>query len=131
MPKVFTSETQKIGQLGEDICCRYLQGKGFEIIERNYTRKWGEIDIIARKQGVTHFVEVKSQSVRDILVVSRDGYRAEDQMHPQKIVRLSRTINTYLLEMDVRNEWQFDVAVVLLEMEGKRAKVELLENIIL
>jgi len=47
-----------IGRLGEDIATGYLKNRGFHIITRNYRKKWGEIDIIAKKDNVLHFVEV-------------------------------------------------------------------------
>ena len=59
------TEKQKIGQIGEDCACRYLVERGFKIIERNYLKKWGEIDIIAKKKKKIHFVEVKAVS-RDL-----------------------------------------------------------------
>ena len=46
MPKVFTSKTQKRGETGENIAVFYLERQGFKIIDRNYTVKAGEIDII-------------------------------------------------------------------------------------
>ncbi len=133
MPKVFTSETQKTGELGEDLACRFLMKHGYEILERNYTRKWGEIDIVAKKAGKTCFVEVKAKSVANIEEYKKlagESYRPEDNMHPWKLKRLSRTIETYLAGKDVL-EWQFDVAVVLLDLQVKQAKVELIENVIL
>lgn len=49
------------GNIAEEKGCVFLISKGFEIIERNfYAKKMGEIDIIAIKNGVLHFVEVKS-----------------------------------------------------------------------
>src|SRR3989344_2577758 len=50
MPKVFTSETQKTGEIGENIAVKFLVKQSFSILERNYTKKWGEIDIIAKKE---------------------------------------------------------------------------------
>jgi len=56
------SKSRKTGDLGESIACRFLINKGFSIVERNYLKKWGEIDIIAKKDGKAHFIEVKSVS---------------------------------------------------------------------
>ena len=73
--------------------------RGFEIIEQNYNKKWGEIDIIARKGQKLHFIEVKSVSRDSLKYVSpeTDSYRPEDNLHPWKLERLSRVIQTYLL----------------------------------
>ena len=62
MPKVFTSQTQKIGELGETLACEYLIRESFKIVDRNYYQKIGEIDIIARKDKIIHFIEVKTVS---------------------------------------------------------------------
>jgi len=39
MPKVFTSETQKIGEIGENVAVKFLVKHGFLILDRNYTKK--------------------------------------------------------------------------------------------
>jgi putative endonuclease len=131
MPKVFTSASQKIGEAGEDAACLYLINNGFIISERNYTKKWGEIDIIGQKDSRIFFFEVKSTSVSH--ETNMDSYRPEDNMHPWKIKRLSRTIQTYLLERDVPEniEWQFDLLVVFININTKTAKIKRLENVIL
>ncbi|MDP3764699.1 MAG: YraN family protein [bacterium] len=41
----------KVGKAGEDIACKYLKNKGYKIIERNFRRKWGEIDIVCLKKN--------------------------------------------------------------------------------
>jgi len=53
--KRFTSESQKTGELGEGIAAKFLVKQGFSIIERNYTLKTGEIDIITTKDGSLGF----------------------------------------------------------------------------
>lgn len=130
--KQFSSQSQKIGEIGEGVTCRYLEGKGFTILERNHTRKWGEIDIIATKDKTIHFVEVKSVSCRDIENIDR-GLRPEENMHSQKIERLKRIIQTYLSDKKIKEKqkWIFDLACVYLDTDNKKAKVEMLENIIL
>ncbi|KKS22640.1 MAG: hypothetical protein UU80_C0004G0030 [candidate division WWE3 bacterium GW2011_GWA1_41_8] len=47
------------GKLGEEIAAKYLIGKGYRIVERNWNCRWGELDIIASKGDTTVFVEVK------------------------------------------------------------------------
>ena len=130
MPKVFTSQSQRTGEVGEHIACRLLQNKGYTVIERNYTKKWGEIDIIARKGRVLHFFEVKSQIVSDFDDPS-GGLRPEENLHARKVARLRRTIGTYLAEHRVQGEWQFHLLVVSLSLEVKEAKISILANIIL
>ncbi|MBE6030811.1 MAG: YraN family protein [Clostridiales bacterium] len=53
------------GQKGEEKSCRYLEEKGYTIIERNFRSRTGEIDIIALKRGAIHFIEVKTRSSTD------------------------------------------------------------------
>lgn len=130
------TEKQKIGKLGEDIAVKYLENKGFSVIERNYRKKYGEIDIIARKDEIIHFVEVKSVSCEiSPINVSRvtDTYRPEDNVHPQKMKRLARTIQAYLLGKYQKDEplWVFDVITVRLDTKNHHAKVKFLGNIIL
>ena len=52
---------KKTGKIGEDIATKFLEGKGYEIIKRNFANKFGEIDIIARDGVVLVFVEVKTK----------------------------------------------------------------------
>lgn len=135
MPKIFTSDKQKIGELGENIAEKFLMKHGFSIIERNYTKKWGEVDIIASKDNKLYFCEVKSKSVNSILDVSHETntYRPEDNMHPWKVKRLSRTIQTYLLDRNIpqSTEWEVDLLVVFLDIKSKKAKVKVVKDIIL
>ena len=131
MPKVFTSKTQKIGELGEDLACRFLMKHGFAIMERNYTKKWGEIDIVAEKGWKTYFVEVKSKMADLEAIKDIDGYRPEENMHPWKLQRLSRVVQTYLSEHESMGDWQFDLLVVFIDSENKKVKVRRMENIVL
>jgi putative endonuclease len=128
MPKVFTSEKQKIGELGENIAVRFLVKHGFKILDRNYTKKWGELDVVAEKQNKIHFVEVKSVSRETI-----GGHRPEENMHPSKMKRMSRTIQTYLLSKKTLDdkEWQVDLLVVYIDLNNKKARVKKIEDLIL
>lgn len=132
--KKFTSESQKTGEIGENIACRYLSSKGFAIIERNYTRRCGEIDIVAQKKNVIHFVEVKSVVAKAFWEKETlNTIRPEENMHAQKIKRLRGIVVSYLSEKDSEENalWKFDVLTVVLDPEEKKAKVEMIEDVIL
>ena len=147
---------QKIGKIGEDCACEYLEKNAYKIVDRNYLKKWGEIDIVARKNKKIHFVEVKSVSrdfspVDNVIRPIRSGdtlralatsnginetmgsYRPEDNMHPWKLKRLGRAIQSYLLDKDIPDDvdWQFDVATVYLDMDKKLSRIFLLEDVVL
>ena len=123
-----------IGKLGEDLACRFLEERGFEVIGRNYRKKWGEIDIIVKKNSILHFVEVKSVT-REIVPgaisrVTNNIFQPEDNIHPWKIKRLSRAIQSYLLDYNVSDEteWQFDIVAVFLDVDRKTSKIRFTEN---
>lgn len=111
--------------------------QGYSIIERNYTKKWGEIDIIAEKDKVLYFVEVKSVSCKTLpnakMESAGDDYRAEDNMHPWKAKRMARTIQTYLLskKIDESAEWEAMLLVVYLNMQTRKACVKVIADLIL
>ncbi len=130
------AKNNEIGQQGELIAAKYLEKKGFFVVNRNYRRKWGELDIVAERQGRIHFVEVKTVSRRSYggnFEQEINNYRPEDNVHREKIKRLSRIIQTYMIEKYHKSEpeWQFDILCVFLDMEKRVAKVRVLENIIL
>ena len=127
------SEKRKIGDLGEKIAEKWLNNKGFSTLDRNYWKKWGEIDIIAQQRDITHFVEVKSVTCENISEVGKlnDEYRPEDNVHPKKLQRLYRTIESYLLEKNIEGEWVLDLVTVHLDFHRKQAKVQILENIVM
>ncbi len=129
---------RKLGDKGEGVVCKYLENKGYKILERNYWKPWGEIDIVAEKADLLSFVEVKSVS-RELSRGTSDkdpsggGYRPEENMHPAKVKRLHRAIQTYLLDHKVPEDkkWQLDLACAFLDFKTHLAHVELLENIVL
>ena len=55
------SANRTFGDLGERLAAHHLESKGYRIVERNYRRAEGEIDIIARTNSTLAFVEVKSR----------------------------------------------------------------------
>lgn len=122
---------QITGQKGEDEAVRYLKGKGFFVLDRNYRKPWGELDIVAKKGDWLYFIEVKTVTRETLSQDMADNYEPEDNIHPWKVKRLSRAINTYLLEKKVDDEadWQVDSISVYLNSRGELLKIEHLEDI--
>ena len=129
--KQFTSPTQKIGELGEDIATRFLVKHGFTVLERNYTLQTGEIDIITSKSGKLGFWEVKTTqcSTRN---VSRETYNPFENIHTKKIKRFVQTVEQYLYSHRVSHEtrWSVHGLAVFLDIDTKEARVEIIENIV-
>ena len=121
---------QRVGNIGEDLAVRFLVKHGFVIVERNYWKPFGEIDVICKKDKVLHFVEVKTVS-RRTLDVGNDNYRPEDNVHRQKLVRIGRTIQAYIFEQHTDVEWKFDVITVELDRVEKTASIVMIPDIIL
>jgi putative endonuclease len=132
-----TTEKRKKGDIGEEMACKYVENKGYFVKERNYWKPWGEIDIIAQKDLVLKFIEVKTvtrENPDDIShEISGGQMRPEENFHEAKLRRLHRAIQTYLLQKKVPESvpWEIDLACVYLNYETKKARVELFENIIL
>ncbi len=88
----------EIGKLGEDLACKYLQNKGYKILERNFEAKQGEIDIIALDKEELVFIEVKTRS--NILY----GKPAE-AVNEVKQNHLIKTIEYYIYSRHLEDEF--------------------------
>lgn len=107
--------SRALGQEYEQRGCEYLKSLGFEIIERNFYSRFGEIDIIALKDKVLHFIEVKgSAKANPIYAIT-----------PSKMKKINQTIRFYFC----KNVLDFDYCVDALVVVGE--EITLLENITL
>lgn len=88
----------RIGRLGEDIAVNYLKNKGYNILERNFTARHGEIDIIAEDKDEIVFIEVKSRT--SLLY----GTPIEAVDHLKK-KHLKSVINYYLYKHKLENNY--------------------------
>jgi len=124
-----------IGGWGEDIAENFLKKKGFCTLDRNYAKKWGEIDIIVRDKDRVHFVEVKTVSYEtkgDLKqAVTRGTYRPEEKVDKFKLEKISRVAEAWILERKFQGDWQIDVVAVRIVPREKYALVKYLDNIIL
>lgn len=83
--------TRSIGTQGESIAKNWLISKGFKIVEQNYYGPYGEIDIIAQKSGILHFIEVKTR-------LSTQFGTPIESITKQKCIRIQKTVYRYLDE---------------------------------
>ena len=125
-------KNHKIGKIGEDIAAMFLVKRGFSVLKRNYRKKFGEIDIIARKGKKLYFFEVKSVS----RVTGKNTelmVQPEESVHLHKQRRLMRTIQTYLLEVfdSTDIDWELDVLAVFVDPLNRLARVKHISNVIL
>lgn len=127
------SEKRKVGDVCENIAVKHLLKHKFEVIERNYLKKWGELDVIAkdvsRENGALHFIEIKG-------AVTRESFRdinPEENVHRWKQKRIWRAIQTWFMEHEEYEDvdWQIDVMAVFLDLERKKARIRWTKNIML
>lgn len=132
------TQKRKTGDLGEAIAAKYLENKGFTVICRNYWKPYGEIDLVCTKQGVIHFVEVKTVSCEISIKAGEPAtgvprvtseWNPAERINPHKLRRLEHVVAAYIEERQVREDWQIDAALVYLDRQTKRAKVEILEGV--
>ncbi len=126
--KKFTSKRQKIGEIGENLAAMFLMKHGFYILERNFTKAYGEIDIIASKDEVVHFVEVKAVSC--VTGEPKQMVRPEENMHSLKFKKFSRTVEAYLAQKDVKNDWQIDLVTVYVDQAKRQGRVAYFPHIV-
>ncbi len=105
--------SRAIGDMAETAAVALLVSRGCRIVARNVSCRFGEIDIIAEKDGVLHFVEVKSGR----------GFEPIYNITPAKISKLLRTIEWYVQKNGVDMPYQIDALVV------KGSECDWIENI--
>lgn len=117
-----------IGKLGEDLAYEYLVNKGYQILDRNYRKPWGEIDIIGQaKDGTLVFFEVKTLKAP----IGSEGLAPEDNLSAAKLKKLKRTCRAYAdkyRELISDNKgWRIDL--LALTIFGKSCDIKHYEHI--
>lgn len=104
---------KKIGALGEDAAKDYLVENGFIIVERNYTCRYGEIDIVAKEQDTLVFVEVRAKTVK------RYGL-PEESIGKEKMKRLIKLVYHYLAKKNGMQKCRIDLIAVEIGRDNGR-----------
>lgn len=114
-----------LGKQGEQFVERYLVEKGYIILDHNYFKRSGEIDLIAEDPTLNEivFVEVKTRTTKTY-------GRPEEAVGPSKINKMVTTARQWLHEnKKLDRPWRIDI--MALEIEGNETKITHLENVTL
>ncbi len=102
-----------IGLKAETKAVEYLSKHGYSILERNFHSRFGEIDIVASKEDILHFFEVKYSKEYDALT----------RITPKKLQRIIKTVDFYMYKKNVDLDYQIDALIVNDKL------IEIVENI--
>jgi putative endonuclease len=116
------TDTLTTGRLGEAFAVEYLVGQGYEILEKNYQKQFGEVDIVAREQGTIVFIEVKTRH-------SNLFGAPPEAVNGRKQRQLSKIAQDYLLTHQLHDmAARFDVIGVTLDQHHRPTTIELIRN---
>jgi len=109
-----------LGKVGETIAARYLERRGFSVLARNWTCRWGEIDLVVQNEDLLVFVEVKMRNT----FVNAHAFEA---INFYKRKSLQRSINIFLASQRVIKPWRFDVLCIT--KQDKSYKIDYYEYV--
>ena len=115
----------QLGRLGEQLAAEHLARRGFQIVERNYRTRWGELDIVAFDGRTLAFCEVKTRRAGGSPVGPLEAIRAV------KRSRVRRMAGSWLTERTDRpyaDRLRFDAIGVTLDSAGRLVSLEHLEG---
>ena len=111
----------RTGGIGEGIACDYLRAKGYKILEINFKRRYGEIDIVAKLKNIFVFVEVKT---------SASNVLPEWHITSHKLKKFKRIIEGYVFENKLYGtDVRADVVLICLGLMAEERPLEHIEGI--
>ena len=100
---------KQIGKRGESIAAEFLRQNGFQLLEQNFTSRYGEIDLVAIKSDCVVFVEVKTRTTQTFGM-------PEDSVTPAKLERIQNAGLIWLQEHpEAPGDWRIDVVAILMD----------------
>jgi putative endonuclease len=99
--------TKTKGNIAESKAAEFLKDNNFKIIERNFYTKFGEIDIIAFKNSVFHFIEVKSGK----------NFEPVYNITPSKLQRIIKSAYVYLKKHNINSAFCIDAIIIKNDIE--------------
>jgi len=108
---------KNFGDQSETLATRFLEQNGFVILERNFfARKLGEIDIIAKREGTLHFIEVKS---------GKTDFDPVYNITPAKLRKVVNSAHYYMKTKKLDMPFSIDALIIRYD------EVEFIENVTL
>ena len=114
---------RRLGATGEQIAAEHLARRGFQILDRNYRTRWGELDIVASDGRQIVFCEVKCR------VANRFGRDPLESVHPAKRAQVRRMAGRWLVERPHPrvSDLRFDAIGVTLSPDGELLRLDHVE----
>ncbi len=103
------------GKKGEELAAKFLEEKGYEIVERNYRWKRFEIDLIVKKEPFLVFVEVKTKT-------NTSFGNPEDDVTDKKAAQVMAAAEEYVYATGWKKEIRFDIIAVVIK--GHSTEIE-------
>ncbi|MEK7543534.1 MAG: YraN family protein [Patescibacteria group bacterium] len=114
---------KRLGKIGEDLASEYLLKHQYTLIERNFQKRYGELDIIATKGNTLIFVEVKTR-------IGRYFGLPEESVTHRKLREVIQTAAYYkLLHPELPESMQIDVIAIELETDETMKAFRHIENV--
>ncbi|MFV0518927.1 MAG: YraN family protein [Lachnospirales bacterium] len=113
--------TQEKGKIYETLSCTYLLEKGYTILSRNYQKKCGEIDIIAQKNDLISFIEVKYRE-------NSKYYTPKEAVTLSKQKKIIKTANFFIYENFEKSNCNFNYTFDIIEIINNGNTINHIEN---
>lgn len=111
----------KTGVWGEIYTARYLRDRGYKILTSNYVCRFGELDLVAQKNGIVCIVEVKTRN-------KNTAVSPAEAVDAGKRSRLESAAKSFMSAAGMKSEMRFDVSEVLLDDEMKLFGINYIKN---
>jgi putative endonuclease len=117
---------RQIGAIGEQLAAEHMTRRGFEILDRNFRTRWGELDIVAANHQTLVFIEVKT------LQSAPGGRDPLEAINPRKRAKVRRMAGQWLAERTGQRprvaNLRFDAIGILLDRDHQLVQLEHLEG---
>ena len=112
----------EVGRLGEKLAKKYLEKKGFRILEQNWRTRYAEIDLVARQKDVLVFVEVRTK-------VGEQFGTPEETLNSRKLQKVKRNAFSYASHVKWDKLYRIDAVCIVLGENDSLQRINHYENI--